>query len=111
MLDNFEILEKELYEPVRKISQRIAISSPEFYETVFTTVENFLQRHPKISTGEELYERAVAHLYGYLIGRDTEREKMEIIKLGADGIKFVVSSYLKFKELKLKEKQNEQQEK
>ena len=106
MSDDLEFLENELYAPIRKISHRIPISNPDFKKEMLNLVENFSTRHPGIYNSGELYERVVAHLYGYLLGRETERENLEIIRLGVDGIKFVVSSYLKYKELGLKERGN-----
>lgn len=102
----FEKLEKELYEPVRELSRLYAVDDPNFSKQFENCVNSFIARNPQFSSQRDfIYNLAVAALQNYVIGRVEERSKAEILKIGLEGVKFLVGAYLKYKELTIIERE------
>ena len=106
MLFDAEMLEKELYRPVRDISNNYSINNPEFFKQIEFCVNQFTNRYDKSSYKREVVcALAFSAAQNYLIGKTEKMFEEQLLMEGIDGIRFLIGSYLKAKELELREKE------
>lgn len=104
-------MEKELYQPVRELIRRYSLDDPQLPMEIQKIVDSVIEKNPQLEQHEgSIYNSAISHLHGYVLGRTEERNLKEWARIGVNGIKLVLESFLKYKELEIRERELEKKE-
>jgi len=99
-------IEQELYSPIRELTKKYSLDDPQLPIEIKSHVDSFIRKNQHLEPNKDsIYNLVISHLHGYVIGRTEERALKEWVRIGLDGVKIVLESFLKYKELEIRKKE------